>query len=49
MTQFPSEFYNPLSLALNGGRLQDFVDEILASYNGLKIDGFTWNDDLLPD
>lgn len=49
MTQFPSEFYNPLSLALNGGRLQDFVDEILASYNGLKIDGFTWNNDLLPD
>lgn len=49
MTQFPSEFYNPLSLALNGGTLQDFVDEILASYNGLKIDGFTWNNDLLPD
>lgn len=50
MNQYPSEIYNPLELALTGGaRLQDFVDEILANYNKLEINGFTWNEDLLPD
>lgn len=49
MNQFGAEFYNPLGLALNGARLQDFVDEILAQYNGLKADGFQFNNDLLTD
>lgn len=43
------EFYNPLSIALGGAKLQDFVDEVLAKYNGLEIDGFTFNNDLLND
>lgn len=49
MNQFPQEFYNPLAIALNGAQLQDFVNELLAKYNGLEIDGFRWNDDLLQD
>lgn len=43
------EFYNPLSIALGSAQLQDFVNEVLAKYNGLEIDGFSFNNDLLPD
>lgn len=44
------EFYNPLSLVLNGAKLQDFVDAVLADkYNKLEIDGFSFNEDLLTD
>jgi len=50
MSRFPFKFYNdPLALALDGAKLQDFVNEVLAKYNGLEIDGFAWNEDLLPD
>ena len=49
MNTNPIEFYNPLEIALDGARLQDFVDEVLASYNALQVDGFRFNDDLLPD
>lgn len=44
------DFYNPLSLVLNGAKLQDFVDAVLAEkYNKLEVDGFTFNEDLLTD
>lgn len=49
MNTNPIEFYNPLEIALDGARLQDFVDEVLAKYNALQVDGFRFNDDLLPD
>lgn len=50
MNTNPLEFYNPLAIALGGAKLQDFVDEILAvQNNALEIDGFSWNEDLLPD
>ena len=49
MNTNPIEFYNPLAIALDGARLQDFVDEVLAKYNALQVDGFRFNDDLLPD
>lgn len=49
MNKYPAEFYDPLAIALDGARLQDFVDELLASYNRLNVDGFTFNNDLLPD
>lgn len=43
------EFYNPLALGLNGASLQDFVNDIMAAQNALEIDGFSFNEDLLPD
>lgn len=49
MNTNPIEFYNPLEIALDGARLQDFVDEVLAKYNALQVDGFRFNNDLLPD
>lgn len=49
MNTFPVEFYDPLALALNGQRLQDFVDDVLAQYNRLDVAGFSFNEDLLPD
>lgn len=44
-------YFDPLYYALRGnaGRLQDFVDAILADYNTLQVEGFTWNNDLLDD
>lgn len=49
MNAYSPEFYDPLAIALDGARLQDFVDEILASYNRLDVAGFSFNEDLLPD
>lgn len=47
----PESHFDALYYALAGDmtRLQDFVDAILADYNTLKVDGFTFNDDLLDD
>lgn len=47
----PETHFDALYYALGGdmARLQDFVDAILADYNTLSIDGFTFNDDLLDD
>lgn len=47
----PESHFDALYYALGGdmARLQDFVDAILADYNTLKVDGFTFNDDLLDD
>jgi len=49
MDTYPAEFYNPLAIALNGRKLQEFVDRILDQYNRLDIAGFEWDNDLLPD
>lgn len=47
----PETHFDALFYALGGdfARLQPFVDAILADYNALEIDGFTFNDDLLDD
>lgn len=49
MNNYPVEFYDPLALALNGHKLQEFVDRLLADYNQLDITGFEWDNDLLMD
>jgi len=47
----PESHFDALYYALGGDmtRLQDFVDAILADYNTLEVDGFTFNEDLLDD
>ncbi|MBO7323408.1 MAG: major capsid protein [Bacteroidales bacterium] len=47
----PATYFDVLSYALRGNpaRLQDFVDAVLADYNVLNVDGFSWNNDLLDD
>lgn len=42
-------FYDPVSIALNGARLQDFVSDIFSRYNELNVPGFTFNEQLLPN
>lgn len=52
MNTFPQEFYDPLYIALGGDMrlLQNFVDDVLArKYNALQLEGFTFDNDLLPD
>jgi len=47
----PEAHFDALYYALGGdmARLQAFVDAVLADYNALEIDGFSFNDDLLDD
>lgn len=47
----PEAHFDALYYALGGNmaRLQAFVDAVLADYNTLEIDGFTFNNDLLDD
>lgn len=47
----PATYFDPLYYALGGNmrRLQGFVDVVLADFNTINIDGFTWNEDLLDD